>query len=86
MAVLFEILCIALTLLLVVLLVRAVLSFVPNLPEPLRPLNRAVGKVTDPVLSPLRRLMPPAQVGAVAFDLSFLVVFVAISILRSLFC
>ncbi len=86
MSIIFEVLCIALTVFLVVLLVRAVLSFVTAMPEPLAPFARWVTAVTDPVLSPLRRRMPPAQVGAVAFDLSFLVVIVLLTILRSFFC
>jgi YggT family protein len=38
--------------------------------------------LTEPVLAPLRRIIPPAGM----FDLSFLVLFVALGILRAAVC
>lgn len=38
--------------------------------------------LTEPVLRPIRRLLPPLRVGAVALDLSPLIVFVLIAVLR----
>ena len=38
--------------------------------------------ITEPVLAPLRRVIPPAGM----FDLSFLVLFVLLIILRSAIC
>jgi YggT family protein len=38
--------------------------------------------LTEPVLRPIRRLLPPLRVGAVALDLSPLIVFVLIALLR----
>ena len=42
--------------------------------------------VTDPVLLPLRRFLPPVRMGAMALDLSPLVAFFGISFLMSLLC
>jgi YggT family protein len=40
-------------------------------------------QVTEPVLRPLRNLMPPVRMGAVGLDLSATVVFIALTILLS---
>ncbi len=69
-----------------VLIARIVLSYIPALPEPLRPVARGVRALTDPLLLPLRAAIPPLRTGALAFDLSPLVVFFAIQILRGLLC
>jgi len=38
--------------------------------------------LTEPVLRPIRRLLPPLRVGAVALDLSPFIVFVLIALLK----
>lgn len=78
--------CILLQLYFIVLIVRIILSWVPSLPEPVEPLARMVRALTDPLLIPLRRMIPPVRVGPGALDLSPLVLFFGISILQSLFC
>lgn len=78
--------CILLQLYFIVLIVRIILSWVPSLPEPVEPLARIVRGLTDPLLIPLRRMIPPVRVGPGALDLSPLVLFFGISILQSLFC
>ena len=42
--------------------------------------------VTEPVLGPIRRVIPPIGAGGMGLDLSPLVVFFAITILRSAIC
>jgi len=42
--------------------------------------------VTDPVLGPLRRVLPPLRMGAMALDLSPIVAFFGISILMGVLC
>ncbi len=37
--------------------------------------------VTEPVLRPLRNLLPPIRTGAIAFDLSPIIVFIVLGIL-----
>lgn len=81
-----QILCILLQLYIVVLIARIILSWVPNLPEPIRPVARAVGSVTDPVLRPIRGLIPPVRLGGAALDLSPILLFLAIGIVSNLLC
>ena len=42
--------------------------------------------VTDPVLRPLRGLLPPVRMGAVAMDFSPILAFVVIGILQRAIC
>jgi YggT family protein len=42
-----------------------------------------VFKVTEPILAPVRRVIPPLRLGGTAIDLSFMVVFLAIVLLRN---
>ncbi|OLE25332.1 MAG: hypothetical protein AUG44_16315 [Actinobacteria bacterium 13_1_20CM_3_71_11] len=47
-----------------------------------RRLSTGVRAVTEPVLSPVRRVLPPLRLGSVALDTSFIAVFVAVLLLR----
>jgi YggT family protein len=47
-------------------------------------LSAGVRAITEPVLAPVRRVIPPLRVGGVGIDLSFIVVFVAIVLIRAL--
>ncbi|MEV6342627.1 YggT family protein [Actinoplanes sp. NPDC051851] len=38
---------------------------------------------TEPILAPIRRVIPPLRVGGISFDLAFIIVFFAISLIRS---
>ena len=80
------VLCLILTIYYVILILRIVLSWVPSLPEPLLPLARGIRALTDPLMQPLRGLLPPVQMGTLALDLSPLILFFGISIVRSLLC
>ena len=51
---------------------------------PVAPTRDALHKVTEPVLAPVRRVLPPVRVGRVAIDLSILVIFLGIMVLRAL--
>jgi len=42
--------------------------------------------VTDPVLVPLRRILPPIHLGTMAVDLSPVVAFFGISLLMGILC
>ena len=70
----------------IVLFVRVILSWIPAPPEPVRPIANAVRAVTDPILVPLRGVIPPLQLGGFALDLSILVVFLVLWILQGLLC
>lgn len=86
MALLRELFCFALTVYYLILIVRIVLSWVPSVPEPIRPAARAVRAATDPLLIPLRGLLPTLRMGAMALDVSPILLFLAIVILQSLVC
>ncbi len=80
------IVCLALQLYWIILIIRIILSWIPSLPEPLQPLARGVYALTDPVLTPLRGVLPPVRIGMGALDLSPIVVFFGIYILQGLLC
>jgi YggT family protein len=77
-----EILCALVTVYLVVMFARAILSWLPPQSGGLATLNRILLDLTEPVLAPLRRMIPPVGM----FDLSFLVAVIALFILRTLVC
>ena len=61
-----------------VLIVRAVLSWFPYNPySPLNSVRRVVFTLTEPVLAPFRRIIPPVGM----FDVSFLVAFIVIELI-----
>jgi YggT family protein len=73
----------------IVLIARAVVDWVAALssgPEPewRRTAQRVTHAVTEPVLAPVRRVLPPVRFGSVGIDLAFIVVFVAVVVLRQI--
>lgn len=64
------------------LIVRIILDWV-QVPagHPVGRLRTALASVTDPLLVPLRRLIPPVRLGAVALDVSVIVLLVGLQIL-----
>jgi YggT family protein len=61
-----------------ILVVRAVLSYFPYSEDsPFNPVRRFVTVVTEPVLAPFRKIVPPVGM----FDLSFLVAFIVIEVI-----
>ncbi|MEE9228320.1 MAG: YggT family protein [Acidimicrobiia bacterium] len=46
----------------------------------------SLAKVTDPVLLPLRRVIPPIRMGAVALDVSVMVLLFGLFIVRNAIC
>ncbi len=57
----------------------------PPAPKSIRSrLSAAVRSVTEPILAPVRRVLPPLRLGTVAIDLAFIVVFIAIVVIRRL--
>lgn len=66
----------------VVLIVRALLSWFPVRPgSALVPVQRALAAVTEPVLRPIRRILPPVRAGGMAIDLSILLVILVCEII-----
>ena len=72
-----------------VLIVRVVVDWVVVLspgaePGWRRQAVRITHGATEPVLAPVRRVLPPIRAGGIGIDLAFIVVFVVVLILRSL--
>jgi YggT family protein len=44
-------------------------------------INRVLSAICDPVLNPIRRLIPPARIGGVGLDLSVLILFLVIQVI-----
>jgi YggT family protein len=58
---------------------RALLSWFPVSPgSVLSSVNQVLYRLTEPVLSPVRRILPPLRAGGMGIDLSFIVVFFGI--------
>ena len=64
-----------------VLFPRALLSWFPTSPgTALASINHVLYRLSEPVLAPVRRILPPLRAGGMGIDLSFLVVFLGIQI------
>ncbi len=82
-----SLICTLLQLYIFVLLVRVVLSWFPISPHgAMATVASFLYTITDPILMPLRRFLPPVRMGAMALDLSPLVAFFAISFLMGAIC
>lgn len=69
----------------VLLFARLILSWFPI--DPWSKWSRvvaALARITDPVLVPIRRIMPPLRLGGMAVDLSPIVLFLALEIVLSI--
>lgn len=75
------ILVLALQLYTFVLFAYVIFSWIPRTPEPLVPFQLGVRRLVEPVLLPLRRVIPPLRIGGIALDLSILLLFFGISLL-----
>lgn len=84
-----EILCIAISVFTLLLLIRVILSWaqVMGLRSPMSGPGRALVDLlfdlTEPVLHPLRNMIPPIRAGAVGIDISIIVAFVALAVIRA---
>ena len=74
--------CAAITIYIVILLLRAVFSWFPPPSGGMATFYRILMDLTEPVLAPLRRMIPPAGM----FDLSFTVLFIFLIVLRGIVC
>jgi YggT family protein len=72
----------------ILLLARAALDWTavlagPSAPQSVRDrLSTAVRRVTEPVLAPVRRVLPPLRLGRVVLDTAFIAVFLGVLLLR----
>ncbi len=63
----------------IAILIRVLMSWIPNL-NPDNPIVQIIRSITDPILEPARRLIPPIG----GLDISPLVVLLLLNLLRSL--
>jgi YggT family protein len=79
--------CLVLRTYTIVVFARVVLEWVPVGDEhPVGKVRHALRLVTQPVLAPLRALIPPVRMGAVAVDLSPLVLILGLNLLAQVIC
>jgi YggT family protein len=87
-----DLVCIVLTVFWILLLIRVIVSwaylfgFRPPMYGPIRKILDLLQAVTEPVLRPLRALIPPVRAGGMGLDLSILVAFVILIVLRQALC
>ena len=87
--VLLNLLCVVLTVYTILLFVRVIVSwafmfgFRPPYSGPLRTILDLLDDVTEPILRPLRALIPPIRAGGVGLDLSIIIAFVILAVLRT---
>lgn len=66
---------------------RIILSWFPISPgSALAPVFRVLYTITEPVLGPIRRLMPPMSVGGMGLDLSPLIVILVFQVIQNRLC
>ena len=82
-----SLLCQLLFLYTLVLLARVILSWFPITPgTPMASVSSFLYTVTEPVLGPVRRMIPSMGVGGMGLDLSPLIVLLGIQLLLSVAC
>jgi YggT family protein len=87
-----EVVCALIGVYSLILLIRVIVSWTlafgwrPPFWGPLRKGLDLLDAVTEPVLRPLRSLIPPVRAGGVDLDLSILVAFVILAVLRTVVC
>jgi YggT family protein len=66
----------------IVIFARVILSWFPITPgTPLASAARVLYAVTEPVLGPIRRVLPPMRMGGMGLDLSPIIVLIGIQII-----
>jgi YggT family protein len=77
--------CWALSIYRIILFVRILSGWFPppRYGSPLRPILEFMADITDPVLRPIRNMMPPMRAGAMAIDFSPIIVFVLLTVIQT---
>jgi len=80
-------LCTLINLYIIVVFARVLLEWI-RVPgdHPVAAVRRALAAIVDPLLNPLRRVIPPLRFGGGALDLSPIVLFVVLSIVAGFVC
>ena len=68
----------------IILIARALVSWFPVYPgSALYGVVRFLDAITEPVLRPIRRILPPVRAGGMALDLSIIVAVIALQVVAS---
>ena len=87
MSTVLEIICILLFVYWVILFVRIIFSWIPPPMSGIgRTLFEIVRDLTEPVLGLVRGLLPPIRMGMAAMDLSPIIIFIALAVIRGAIC
>lgn len=82
-----DIVCTLLGIYLIIVFVRVVLSWFPIDPDgPIATVAGFFHLLTDPIMEPLRKALPPVRMGSVGLDLSPIVVIIGLQVLRGALC
>lgn len=82
-----DLVCIAIQLYLLVVLVRIIMSWFPPTPgTTYATIYEVFDNLTEPVLAPIRAVLPPFRMGMMALDLSPIVVFLLGTLLQRAIC
>ena len=82
-----SVICLVLQIYVLLILVRVVFSWFPVSPHGTAAVvSGFLSFVTDPVLRPLRKVLPPIRFGSALMDLSPIVAFFGITLLQSFIC
>lgn len=81
-----RLLCLLLGAYQLVVLVHIIGSWVPAPPDGLRPVFRGAAAMVDPLVVPLRRVIPPIRIGGAALDGAILVLLLGLFLLRAVVC
>ncbi|MEX0991913.1 MAG: YggT family protein [Actinomycetota bacterium] len=82
-----RIICVAITIYWFILFARIIWSWFPvPYSGPGKTLHTLLMDLTNPVLKPLSKLLPPIRAGAVGLDLSPIIAFVILMVLRTAIC
>ena len=86
-----DLICAVLTGAVWIIIAWIVLSYVVNFgrlgwDHPVRRLYDALSKLIEPVMRPIRNVIPPLRIGGAALDLSPVILILGISLLRRVIC
>jgi YggT family protein len=86
-----DLICAVLSVAIWVIIAWIVLSYVVNFgrlgwDHPVRRFYDALSRVIEPVMRPIRNVIPPLRIGGAALDLSPVILILGISILRRVIC
>lgn len=82
-----QLVCLLLNVFVVAVFGRIILSWFPMSPVGIgATVSSVLFAVTEPVLGPLRRVLPPVGMGGMGLDLSPIVVIIGVSILSRIIC